>query len=126
MVMPDSVEKALFPVAFPANLSILLFMQIEELQHINLRGQTRVLKALAHPSRLLIVHALMANELCVCELRDLLGQDISTVSRHLSVLKNAGLLIEEKRGLYVYYHLTCPCIKNFLNCVDTMVCETAG
>lgn len=114
-----------FRIAFRLHLSILQFMQIKELQKLDLRRQTKVIKALAHPSRLLIVHALMDHELCVCELRDLLGQDISTVSRHLSVLKNAGLLTEDKRGLYVYYQLTCPCIQGFLNCVDKMVCETA-
>jgi ArsR family transcriptional regulator len=99
-------------------------MQINELQGLDLRRQTKVIKALAHPSRLLIVHALMDHELCVCELRDLLGQDISTVSRHLSVLKNAGLLVEDKRGLYVYYKLTVPCLGNFLKCVDRMVSES--
>jgi ArsR family transcriptional regulator len=106
-------------------LSILQFMQIEELQTLDLRKQTKVIKALAHPSRLLIVHALMDHEPCVCELRNLLGQDISTVSRHLSVLKNAGLVIEEKRGLYVYYKLTVPCLKNFLNCLNNMICESS-
>ncbi|MGE4489615.1 MAG: ArsR/SmtB family transcription factor [Kiritimatiellales bacterium] len=101
-------------------------MQIVRVSQKEIQRQAAVMKALAHPSRMLIVHALMDNELCVCELRDLLGQDVSTVSRHLSVLKNAGLLVEDKRGLYVYYHLTCPCIKNFLACVDKMVCETTG
>jgi ArsR family transcriptional regulator len=98
-------------------------MQIEELQDLDLRKQVKVIKALAHPSRLRIVYALMDHELCVCELRDLLAQDISTVSRHLSVLKNAGLLREEKRGLYVYYKLTVPCLASFLSCVDKMICE---
>ena len=109
-----------------SRLYILQFMQIDELQKMDLRRQTQVIKALAHPSRLRIVHALMDHERCVCELRDLLGQDMSTVSRHLSVMKNAGLLCEEKRGLYVYYRLACPCIQRFLNCVDTMVCEAEG
>ncbi len=99
-------------------------MQIDELQKMDLGGQAKVMKALAHPSRLLIVQALMNHELCVGELRDLLGQDISTVSRHLSVLKNAGLLAEEKRGLYVYYKLTTPCLSTFLNCVTQMVSES--
>jgi ArsR family transcriptional regulator len=99
-------------------------MQIAELQQLDLRRQTKVVKALAHPSRLRIVHALMEQERCVCELRDLCDQDMSTVSRHLSVLKNAGLLTEDKRGLYVYYQLTVPCLANFLHCVDRMVCES--
>ena len=99
-------------------------MDLYDIRRIDYDAQAKVMKALAHPSRLLIIHALMNHELCVCELRDLLEQDISTVSRHLSVLKNAGLLKEEKRGLYVYYQLTCPCIGNFLNCVGQIVGET--
>ena len=99
-------------------------MQILTVSKPELQRQAKVMKALAHSSRLTIVHALMDHELCVCELRDLLEQDISTVSRHLSVLKNARLLAEEKRGLYVYYHLTCPCIQNFLSCVDKITAET--
>ena len=100
-------------------------MQIEDLHQLDLRKQVKVIKALAHPSRLLIVHALMDHELCVRELRNLLDQDMSTVSRHLSVLKNAGLLLEDKRGLYVFYKLTVPCLANFLNCVDRMVSESS-
>ncbi len=99
-------------------------MNLCDIEKINFAAQAKVMKALAHPSRLLVVHALMDHELCVCELRDLLKQDISTVSRHLSVLKNAGLLAEEKRGLYVYYKLIVPCLANFLNCVNRMVSET--
>ncbi|MDH3346357.1 MAG: metalloregulator ArsR/SmtB family transcription factor [Kiritimatiellaceae bacterium] len=99
-------------------------MQIERPPQAEIIRQAAVTKAIGHPSRLLIIHALMNHELCVCELRDLLEQDISTVSRHLSVLKNAGLLREEKRGLYVYYQLTCPCIIDFLTCVNRIVGET--
>ena len=98
-------------------------MELYDVKRIDYEAQAKVMKALAHPSRLLLVHALMDHELCVCELRELLPYNLSTVSRHLSVLKNAGLLKEEKRGLYVYYHLTVPCLMKFLNCVNTMVCE---
>ncbi len=101
-------------------------MQIVSPSKEEIAAQARVNKALGHPSRLMIIHALMNHELCVCELRDLLEQDISTVSRHLSVLKNAGLLREEKRGLYVYYQLTCPCIGDFLSCVGRITGEAGG
>lgn len=100
-------------------------MQIQKpLSKTALQRQTKIMKALAHPSRLLIVQSLMEGERCVCELRDLCEQDMSTVSRHLSVLKNAGLLAEDKRGLYVFYKLTVPCLANFLSCVDQMVSES--
>ena len=98
-------------------------MELYEVKQTDYRNQATVMKALGHPSRLLIVHALMDHELCVCELRELLGQTLPTVSRHLSVLKNAGLLREEKRGLYIYYRLTCPCIGDFLACVGRITGE---
>ena len=101
-------------------------MELYDVKQTDYRNQADVMKALGHPSRLLIVNALMDHELCVCELRELLGQTLPTVSRHLSVLKNAGLLKEEKRGLYVYYHLTCPCIGDFLDCVGRITGEAGG
>ena len=82
-----------------------------------------VIKALAHPSRLLIVDELSRGERCVCELTDLVGADMSTVSKHLSVLKKAGLVQDDKRGLQVYYRLRCPCILRFFDCVEAVIEE---
>jgi DNA-binding transcriptional ArsR family regulator len=62
-----------------------------------------VIKALSHPSRLYIVDRLAEHEHCVNELTTLIGSDMSTVSKHLSVLKNAGLVQDEKRGASIYY-----------------------
>ena len=69
-----------------------------------------VLKALGHPSRLLIVEALGREPHCVCELTAMIGADTSTVSKHLSLLKNAGVVRDEKRGNQVFYSLTCQCV----------------
>ncbi len=80
-----------------------------------------VIKALAHPSRLAIAEALQAGERCVCDLRDLVGADLSTVSKHLTVMRKAGLLDMEKRGLNVFYRLRCPCLLNFFECVDRLI-----
>lgn len=79
-----------------------------------------VIKALAHPSRLAMAEALQQGEMCVCDLRDLVGADLSTVSKHLSVMRDAGLLTMEKRGLNVYYQLKCPCLMTFFECVDSL------
>jgi DNA-binding transcriptional ArsR family regulator len=79
-----------------------------------------VIKALAHPSRLLMAEALQAGELCVCDLRDLVGADLSTVSKHLAVMRDAGLLEMEKRRLNVFYRLKCPCLLSFFECVDSL------
>ena len=81
-------------------------------------ARASVIKALAHPSRVLIAEALEGGELCVCKLTELVGADISTVSKHLTVMKSAGLLKSEKRGLNIYYRLSCPCFAAFFRCVD--------
>ncbi len=80
-----------------------------------------IIKALAHPSRMTIAEALQEGERCVCDLRDLVGGDLSTVSKHLTVMREAGLLDMEKRGLNVYYRLRCPCLLAFFECVDSLV-----
>ena len=83
----------------------------------NLEKQAAVFKALGHPSRLLMVRALAEGERCVCELQSLVGSDMSTVSKHLSVLKNAGVVRADKRGNSIYYELVYPCLKDILSCV---------
>jgi ArsR family transcriptional regulator len=82
--------------------------------------RAQVVKALAHPSRLLIAEALTDGEQCVCELTSLVGADMSTVSKHLSIMKAAGLVEVEKRGLNVFYRLRCPCLGDFFRCVDSI------
>lgn len=83
--------------------------------------RARIIKALAHPTRLFIVDQLSHGERCVCELGDMIDADISTVSRHLSVLKNVGIVEDEKRGLQVWYRLKVPCILNFFGCVEDVL-----
>lgn len=80
--------------------------------------RSKVFKALGHPSRILMVDALLQGERCVCELRELVGADMSTVSKHLSVLKEAGIVQDDKRGTSVYYSLRMECVRGFLGCVD--------
>ncbi len=65
-----------------------------------------VAKALGHPARLRIVAMLRDGELCVCQLTSVLGLSGSTVSAHLSDLKQARLVAEQKRGKWVYYRLS--------------------
>lgn len=72
------------------------------------RHRARVLKALGHPTRLFLVDHLSGGEICVCELADLVGADVSTVSRHLGVLRQAGILADERRGAQVFYRLVAP------------------
>jgi ArsR family transcriptional regulator, arsenate/arsenite/antimonite-responsive transcriptional repressor len=90
-----------------------------------LKAKADILKALAHPSRLLMVEALSEKTLCVCELQTLVGADMSTVSKHLSVLKHAGVVTDEKRGTSVYYSLSAACVISFLSCIDEMIINDA-
>ena len=84
------------------------------------KNQARIIKALAHPTRLFIVDELSRGERCVCELTDMIGVEMPTVSRHLGVLKGAGILETEKRGLQVFYRLRVPCVLNFFKCVEAV------
>lgn len=81
----------------------------------------KIFKAMAHASRLIILTSLHKSEKCVCELVDLIGDDPSTISKHLSVLKNAGIVDDDKRGLKVYYRLTCPCVIEYIECIEKVV-----
>lgn len=84
-----------------------------------------VIKAMAHPSRLMMIDALANGERCVCELQEIVGSDISTVSKHLSVLRNSGIVASRKEGLQVFYRLRVPCILNFFGCVDAVIQDDA-
>lgn len=84
-------------------------------------ARARIMKAMAHPSRLFIIDQLAQQKRCVNELTDMIGDDISTVSKHLSILKNAGLVDDEKRGNRSYYSLKCPCILTFFSCLESVL-----
>lgn len=84
-------------------------------------AQAAVIKAMAHPTRLFIVDRLAQDEKCVCELTRMIGADVSTVSKHLAILKNAGIIRDEKRGTQVFYHLEMPCVLKFFSCVQSVI-----
>lgn len=84
--------------------------------------RTKVLKALAHPARLKLVDLLAEyDEVCVCELTEAIGMDMSTVSRHLTQLKNAGIVESDKRGQMVFYSLRVKCLKSLFGCIESVV-----
>jgi len=87
--------------------------------------RARILKALAHPNRLAMVDALTDGEMCVSKLQEIVGSDMSTVSKHLAVLKAAGIVSDRKQGLQVFYRLEVTCIKCFLDCADAVVRNNA-
>ena len=89
------------------------------------RARASIIKAMGHPTRLFIVDELSRREKCVCELTKMIGADISTVSKHLAILKSAGIVQDEKRGPKVYYRLKVPCVLNFFSCVESVIESTA-
>lgn len=66
---------------------------------------TIIFKALSDNSRLRILKMLQSKSLCVCEVQEILGLAASTVSKHLSILKDTGFIVEEKEGKWVNYHV---------------------
>lgn len=83
-----------------------------------LRNQARIFKALGHPARLQMVQAVADGPRCVCELTELVGLDVSTISRHLSVLKTAGVLDDERQGNKIFYRLCLPCVATMMQCLE--------
>jgi DNA-binding transcriptional ArsR family regulator len=70
---------------------------------------------------LYIVDQLAKGEKCVCELNEMIDADISTVSKHLAVLKNVGIVRDDKRGTQVFYRLEMPCVLGFFKCVRSVM-----
>jgi ArsR family transcriptional regulator len=85
------------------------------------KERARILKALGHPTRLLIIDELSNGERCVSDLKEMIGNDTSTVSKHLSILKDVGIIQDDKRGLQVFYSLRVPCVMNFFSCVEAVI-----
>lgn len=82
------------------------------------KHEADIFKALGHPTRLWIVEQLAdGEEHCVCEFVKAVGADFSTISQHLAVLKNAGVISDDKRGQQVFYKLCCSCIIDFIACL---------
>jgi ArsR family transcriptional regulator len=87
--------------------------------------QADIAKAIAHPLRIAIINFLKDGEQCVCDIAEYVGSERSNVSRHLSVMVNAGLLDYRKEGLKVIYKLKCACIIDFFSCVIRVLKEQA-
>lgn len=86
--------------------------------------RANILKSMAHPSRLMMIDTMnQQGEMCVCDLVDIVGSDQSTVSKHLGVLKQAGIVEDRKEGTKSFYRLARPCILSFFECVEQVMEE---
>lgn len=88
-----------------------------------LEARANVVKALAHATRLAVVEQLAAGPRCVSDLQALVDCDLSTMSKHLSILKSVGIVQTEKRGTQVFYQLAHQCSGQFFECIDRMIEE---
>ncbi len=84
-------------------------------------ARAQIARALAHPTRLLLLDALADKDLCVGEMTELVGADQSTVSKHLAILKETGFLQMEKHGAMNVYSLRCQCLEQFFGCIESVL-----
>lgn len=84
-------------------------------------ARAQIAKALAHPSRLMMLDALQQRDCCVSELTTLVGADQSTISKHLAVLKAAGLVTDRREGAQMFYSLRTRCLGGFWSCIETVL-----
>ena len=84
-------------------------------------ARAKIAKAMAHSSRLLMLDLLQKQEMCVGELTEEVGADQSTVSKHLAVLKDVGLIDVRKEGAMSYYRVTCGCLDGFFSCLESVL-----
>jgi DNA-binding transcriptional ArsR family regulator len=83
--------------------------------------QAEILKAVAHPLRIAVLDFLKDGEKCVCDIAEHVCSERSNVSKHLSLMVNAGILDFRKDGLKVIYRLKCRCVLDFLDCVTQVL-----
>ncbi len=83
--------------------------------------RAKIMKAMAHPVRLMIIEYLKKKEHSFSEIFDLFQLDKSTVSKHLLVLKDAGIVSSRKERADMIYRLDVPCITDFFTCVTAVI-----
>ena len=87
----------------------------------DVQARAKVLKALGHPTRLQILDLLDQGDLCLCEFNPLFKIRQPTLSRHLAVLKQAGIITERRAGSRFILHLATPCILRSFDCAVEVV-----
>ncbi|MFO7534245.1 MAG: metalloregulator ArsR/SmtB family transcription factor [Kiritimatiellia bacterium] len=80
------------------------------------KARAKIMKALSSPVRLKIVDQLSTGERCMCELQPLFPMNKSTLSRHVTELRNVGIVSERREGVRCYLKLRTPCILNIFDC----------
>ncbi|SNY52054.1 ArsR family transcriptional regulator [Paractinoplanes atraurantiacus] len=104
-------------------------MVAEPLAEIDAVGLAKGFKALGDPARLRLLSMIAAragDEVCVCELTDAFTQSGPTISHHLKVLRDAGLVTSERRGSWVYYRVVPSALAALSKLLDTSAMAVAA
>ncbi|RMG67718.1 MAG: ArsR family transcriptional regulator [Nitrospirae bacterium] len=88
-----------------------------------LQRKADILKALGQPTRLKIIELLREGERCVCEMLPILGEEQANVSKHLSLLRQNGIVEFRKEGVSSYYKIKNRAVFEILDIVEKMVQE---
>jgi DNA-binding transcriptional ArsR family regulator len=96
-------------------------MVINKVKQRLFENQAQILKALGQPTRLQILDLLKEGERCVCEIFPAINQEQANVSKHLSIMKQAGLLESRKEGLRVLYRIKNDEILQLIHGVSRML-----
>ncbi len=83
--------------------------------------RARIIKAMGHPARLMMIEFLKKKDRSFSEVFNLFKLDKSTVSKHLLVLKEAGIVSSRKSGADMIYRLEVPCVTDFFSCVTAVI-----
>jgi ArsR family transcriptional regulator len=83
--------------------------------------RAKIIKAMSHPVRLMMIEFLKPGECSFSDIFDLFQLDKSTVSKHLLVLKEAGIVSSRKSGADMIYKLEVPCVTDFFGCVTAVI-----
>ena len=94
---------------------------MQQIDRTRSAARASVFKAMGHPSRIYILELLSKAPRCVHDLAAAVGADMSTVSRHLAVLKNAGIVKDSKEGTTVTYSLACSCLGDMLSSAENII-----
>jgi len=83
--------------------------------------RANIVRAMAHPVRLMVIDFILGGERSFSEIFGLFHLDKSTISKHLLVLKEAGIVSSRKAGREMFYKLEVPCVANFFTCATVVV-----
>jgi len=95
---------------------------MQEIPEANIKDAALGLRAIAHELRLAVLCHLLNGPMCVHELMDATGASQSNLSQHLSKMRMLGLLINEKRGQQVYYHISNPAFGDIVHSLKKVYC----